>query len=363
MTATVVPETTQEIAEAIVSAGLLLPGTPPEPRRSITGGEVETYVFAGSPGTPATIWVQRIVDPGDGVPASRRVRAVRHAWFTPGDRTVIPAFPDEIGPGLFARAIPERVENIADLLLRAVYGVADRDADLGWLAPLAGRLGTWLRAGQDETTGDEAEALPASNPVIDAVAGLLAGSPGGSPPMIRLARAIHQRPRLVRALQDAVRAYRSPGGINMPLHGRFGPAAVLHAPASGVAYLTGWSDAARGPGLFDAGYFVGELAECAATARLTGRRELAMQLADAIHAFAVGYAAGRTPGGRRFPAAIADLAGLKVVEHVARYTRHFGDPGAPAIHLLTVAESLVDPHGWLADLVAVPNSHGPESVR
>jgi hypothetical protein len=354
MTATIVPETARAMAAALVAAGLLSPGRHAKPLRSITGGEVETYFFAGSPGTLETIWVQRIVDPGGWEPASRRAQAIRAAWCAAGDRMVVPAFPDEIGPGLFASAIPERVEPVADPLLRAAYGVAGREVDLGWLAPLAGRLGTWLRASQDGATGEGLNALPASNPVVDAVADLLAGSPGGAPSMTRLARAIHQWPRLVRALQDAVRAYRSPEGTRLPLHGRFGPAAVVGAPGSGAVYITGWIDAGRGSGVFDAGYFVGELAECAATARLTGRMELAEQLGDAIRAFAAGYAAGKPPGGRRFPATIADLAGLKVVEHVARYTRHFGDAGASASQLLAVAESLVDPTGWLAELVTSP---------
>jgi len=167
-----------------------------------------------------------------------------------------------------------------------------------------------------------------------------------------LARAIHARPRLVRALQDAVRASRASASSHHPLHGRLGPASIFRAPGSDVAYVAGWLDATIGPATLDVGCIVGDLAECASTALLLGGDRLAVAVTAAIRELAAGYAASPHPLPALFPAAVADVAALKIVEHVARFTRHIGDSGSSAFHLLTAAESLLHPDGWLIDALS-----------
>lgn len=330
-------------AVALAASSVLPVGFRPRLLREIIGGEVESFVYAGVSGP---IWVQRIADPADWGRATAGIAAIHAAWDAPHVGGIQTAFPIEIAPGTFATALPEPVENVADSLLRAVFGVAQPETDLDWLAPLCHRLGAYARTHALERAAAVPVPLGGSR-VVATVAHLLAGAPGAAPRTIALARTIAASPRLVRALQDAVRTAHAESEA-VPLHGRFGPAAILRAPGSGTAFLTGWLDVCAGPAVFEAGYLIGELAECATVARLVGRPALAAVVEEAIRAFAAGYAGPDSDSDpARLAARLADIAALKIVEHVARFTRHFGDAGPSAHHLLGVAESLGDPDGWL----------------
>jgi len=162
-------------ATALAASGLLPLGTAPHLLRAITGGEVETFVFAGSTGphhtlvslhpppsdatseqtdqsgvpgicvTPGPIWVERVADPAAWAAASASAARARTTWNPAPAFTVQALFPVEIAPGLFATTLPEPVENVADPLLLAVYGAQPAEPGLEWFSPLCRRLGSYLR--------------------------------------------------------------------------------------------------------------------------------------------------------------------------------------------------------------------------
>jgi hypothetical protein len=293
--------------------------------------------------------------PGQWARATAVVTALRAvATDLPTHGRVHDSLPVEIGPGAFATVVSGPVEQVAEPLLRDILRPAGADAGWPWLPSLSRRLGEHLRLRHQETRGlPTLASLASPNPVIARVEDLLGGAPRQPARMNRLAGTVAAHPRLSRALCHAVVSCQSKRRDRVLLHGRFAPAAILRSTrAGGVDVVYAWLDAMQGPAAYDLGYFVGELAECEAIARALGRTGSADCCRRAIATFVAGYT---DAGGRLRPnvsAGIAPFAALKIVEHVARFTQRFGAPGSDADHLLAAANDLLDPRGWLTQLLA-----------
>lgn len=331
---------------------LFPPDAETTPVARITGGEVDTFVFATPTGS---IRVELLAVPAQWQRATAVSAALRQiAADLPGHPQVRDGLPLELGPGAFATVVFSPVEPAAEALRRDLSHPDGAANSWPWLPSLSRRLGEHLRLRHEETRGlATLPALAVPNPVIARVERLLAGPPRQPARMSYLAGTVNARPRLRRALSQAITACHGKRRDRVLLHGRYAPAAILRATDdSGFDVVTAWLDAMQGPPAYDLGYFIGELAECEALARTLGRTAAAACCRRAIAAFLGGYAAGDPRLPRTVVSLVAPFAALKLVEHVARFTQRFGPTGSNASDLITTADDLLDPRGWLIRLLA-----------
>ncbi|MGH2589150.1 MAG: hypothetical protein ACRDJE_29860, partial [Dehalococcoidia bacterium] len=264
--------------------------------------------------------------------------------------------PRLVAPATYAYPVEAGTDLFAATMLSGLSIGGTPQQDWRWLPPLCARLGSALRECHERSSELHTRpALPRANDVTRRVRGLLGAD---APPEVAAVRAaLGECPRLRVAQAAALRRFRrSPDPVT--LHGRYAPGQMLvQSPpervASPAVYVAGWLEAATGPAAYDAGYFIGELMELAATATDLRHEEAERGLHAAVSGFYDAYVSGsaaRLPGD--FAEQVAAFAALKIIEHLARFAQYFGDPGPGAARLLHAADALLCPEQGLTRVFA-----------
>ncbi len=337
----------ERIVVALRRAGLAAGGEAVVERDHMAGGAVEWWLLEGS--AESRVWVQYLSDRRLRPAATRVMRAsnvLPNSAVAPRDGVYLVA-PVPVAPATYAYPVGAGAELFAAMLLRGLgVGGAPRQ-DWLWLLPLCARLGAALRDVHEVSRGTHTRpALPRANDVTRRVRGLIGAGLTTDAASVR--DTLAEFPRLRAALIASVRRfYRDPDPAT--LHGRYAPGQILvdarpESAALPEVHVAGWLEAASGPPAYDAGYFIGELMELAVFAagmrHAAAEHGLRMAAREFYNAY-VSRSAATLPEG--FAEHAAEFAALKIVEHVARFVRYFGDPGPEVARLLRAADSLLCP--------------------